>query len=95
MRHLPGEELSGQRGRLEARRKRLDEQYEWGLIDAAAYRSKRSETDRELSELPPPADSNVLALTMLPPTSCRSATRSERRRRPISATSSGRSWSEW
>ena len=61
MRHLPGEELTGQRGRLEARRKRLDEQYEWSMIDPATYRAKRAEVDAELGELPPPAASNVLA----------------------------------
>ncbi len=62
MRHLPGEELTGTRGRLEALRKRLDEQYEWGMLpDAAAYRAKRAEIDPELGELPPPAATNVLA----------------------------------
>ena len=61
MRHLPGEELSGQRGHLEARRKALDEQYEWSMIDAATYRAKRAEVDAEIGDLPPPAASNVLA----------------------------------
>ena len=61
MRHLPGEELTGSRGRLEARRKRLDEQYEWTLIDAATYRAKRAEVDAEVGELPPPSTLNVLA----------------------------------
>ncbi len=61
LRHLPGEELTGQRGRLEQRRRHLDEQYEWSMINAATYRAKRAEVDAELGELPPPAASNVLA----------------------------------
>ncbi|MFN2483343.1 MAG: recombinase family protein [Candidatus Limnocylindria bacterium] len=61
MRHLPGEELRGQRARLEARRARLNEQYERGTIDAATFRAKWSELEGQLAELPPAADSNVIA----------------------------------
>lgn len=42
MRHIPREDSVAARGRLEARRGRLDEQYEWSMIDAVTYKAKRA-----------------------------------------------------
>jgi hypothetical protein len=71
LRHLPGEELSGQRVRVELAMKRLGDRYVWGELDEAEYRPQRQFLEAQLAELPAPADSNVLAFdrastTLLP-----------------------------
>jgi DNA invertase Pin-like site-specific DNA recombinase len=71
LRHLPGEELSGRRARVELAMKRLGDRYVWGELDEAEYRPQRRLLEVQLTELPAPADSNVMAFdrastTLLP-----------------------------
>jgi len=61
MRHVPDEGLTVQRERLQTGLRRLNEMYLWQTIEEGDYRAKRAELEGKLAELPPPADSNVLA----------------------------------
>ena len=61
MRHFPNEALSNQRQRLETAIKRLGDRYQWQEIEEREYREERAKLQAQLAELPPPADSNVVA----------------------------------
>jgi hypothetical protein len=61
MRHAPDAALSLQCQRLETAIKRLGDRYTWQEIDAAEYHDERGKLQAQLAELPPPADSNVVA----------------------------------
>jgi DNA invertase Pin-like site-specific DNA recombinase len=61
LRHVPSEATSIRRGRLEATLKRLTDAFVWGHLEEADYRAQRREIEGKLSELPPPADSNLIA----------------------------------
>ncbi len=61
MRHVPDEGLTVQRERLQTGLRRLNEMYLWQTIEEGDYRAKRFDLEGKLAELPPPADSNVLA----------------------------------
>jgi hypothetical protein len=61
MRHVPNEALSLKRQRLETAIKRLGDRYMWQEIDEDEYRIERAKLNVQIVELPPPADSNVLA----------------------------------
>ena len=61
MRHIPDEALSLMRQRLETAIKRLGDRYMWQEIDEAQYHTERRRLEAQVGELPPPADSNVIA----------------------------------
>jgi hypothetical protein len=61
MRHVPNEALSLQRHRFETAIKRLGDCYQWREIEEDDYRSERAKLQARLAELPPPADSNIVA----------------------------------
>ena len=58
---VPNEALSNQRQRLETAIKRLGDRYQWQEIEEREYREERATLQAQLAELPPPADSNVVA----------------------------------
>ena len=68
LRHLPGQELSGQRARIEQAMKRLGDRYVWGELEEADYRPQRRLLEAQLAELQAPADSNILAFDRAPTT---------------------------
>jgi hypothetical protein len=59
--HVPDAGLRTRRAGLEAAAKRVRDAFVWGHLGEVEYRSQRREIDRQLAELPAPADSNVLA----------------------------------
>ena len=61
MRHVPDGALSLRRERLETAVKRLKDMYLWQEMDEREYRAERGKLEEQLAELPPPADSNVIA----------------------------------
>ena len=71
IRHLPGEDLSAERRRLETGLRRLGERYQWQEIEAPEYHRERLRLRGRLAELPAPADSNVLAFDRAGRRSCR------------------------